>query len=322
LTSSRRSSGRLTLAVAVLAVGGCAAAPRLPPVTAAAVELTDVPFFPQTQHQCGPAALATILADSGVAADPTALANEVYVAGLHGSLQAELLGATRRNGRIPYVLAPDAAALFAEVGAGRPVLVLQNLGLPRVPLWHYAVVVGFDAERGRVLLRSGREPRRSESSARFLRSWQRGMRWAFVAVAPGTLPATAAPAAYVRAAAGAEPLLPPADVEAAYAVALERWPDDELVLFAAANRRLVARDLAGAAALYRRLLAVAPANAAARNNFANTLAEQGCGTQALAEARSALAAVTRDDPLYDAIRDTVATLEAAPAGATGHGACD
>jgi hypothetical protein len=303
-----------------VALAGCAAAPQLPPVTAASVELSAVPFFPQTRYQCGPAALATVLAASGVAADPTVLANEVYVAGLHGSLQAELLGATRRNGRIPYVLAPDPAALLAEVTAGRPVLVLQNLGLRRVPVWHYAVVVGFDVERGRVLLRSGRDARRSETSARFLRSWQRAASWAFVALEPGHLPATATPAAYARAAAGAEPLLTTAQADAAYAAALARWPSDELVLFGAANRRLAAHDLAAAAALYRRLLEIAPANAAARTNLANVLAEQGCVAQALVEARAALAAVSPDAALYAAIRDTVTTLEAVPP-ATATGAC-
>ena len=36
-------------------------------------ELTQVPFFPQTLHQCGPAALATVLGWSGVHATPEAL---------------------------------------------------------------------------------------------------------------------------------------------------------------------------------------------------------------------------------------------------------
>jgi hypothetical protein len=42
-------------------------------------------------------------------------------------LQPELLGATRRHGLIPYVLAPDPSALTAELAARRPVLVLQNV---------------------------------------------------------------------------------------------------------------------------------------------------------------------------------------------------
>ena len=276
-----------------------------------------MPFFPQTEYQCGPAALATLLASAGAPVTADELVPEVYVEGLRGSLQAELLAATRRHGLIPYVLAPRSEALLAEIGAGRPVLVLQNLGLPRVPVWHYAVVVGYDAERDAIVLRSGTEQRRLERSRRFLRSWQRGTQWAFVAVEPGSLPATAAPDAYVRAVADAERLLPARGADAAFAAALDRWPDDALVLFSAANRRLDAHDATEAIALYRRLLERDPGHAAARNNLANALAGKGCYAQALGEARAARSAVAAGDALYAAIDDTVATIERAAAAVPG-----
>ncbi|HEX5047331.1 MAG TPA: tetratricopeptide repeat protein, partial [Gammaproteobacteria bacterium] len=93
----------------------------------------------------------------------------------------------------------------------------------------------------------------------------------------------------------------------------------ELLRFAAANRRLRARDTAAAVALYRRLLALDPAHAAARNNLANALADEGCYAQALVEARAARSAVAPGDALYAAIEDSVATLERA--AATTPGAC-
>ena len=162
-------------------IGGCAAPLELP-ANVARLELETVPFFAQTEFQCGPAALATILAAAGASVTPETLADAVYIAGLRGSLQPELLGATRRQGFIPYVLEPRPAALFAELAANRPVLVLQNLGFKRAPVWHYAVVVGVDPSADRVILRSGTERRRTERTHRFLRSWQRGENWAFVAL--------------------------------------------------------------------------------------------------------------------------------------------
>jgi predicted double-glycine peptidase len=289
---------------------GCAGVQPLPPETPA-IELTAVPFFPQTEYQCGPAALATVLAHEGAAVDADDLTREVYIDGLRGSLQPELLGATRRHGLIPYVLEPDANALVTELAARRPVLVLQNLAVQRAPVWHYAVVIGVNGDD--VLLRSGTEQRRVERSSRFLRTWQRGANWAFVAVTPGELPATATAGAYVRAVAGAEPLLDAPAIERAYRAALERWPSDELVLFAAAGDRHAAGDLTNATALYRRLLSAAPQHAAARNNLANVLAARGCRAEALAEARAALAAVAPGDELSAAVRDTVAELESAEA---------
>ena len=130
--------------------------------------LEQVPFHPQELHQCGPAALATLLGASGLAADPLQLADQVYVPGRRGSFQAELIAATRRAGRVPWQVDGTLAALAAEVAAGRPVLVLQNLALPAWPRWHYAVVIGVDADR--VTLRSGKRRSLRMSRRAFLRS--------------------------------------------------------------------------------------------------------------------------------------------------------
>ena len=51
--------------------------------------------------------------------------------------------------------APRLADLLQEVAAGHPVIVLQNLGLEWIPVWHYSVVIGYDLSRGQLVLRSG-----------------------------------------------------------------------------------------------------------------------------------------------------------------------
>jgi hypothetical protein len=189
------------------------------------------------------------------------------------------------------------------------VLVLQNLGVRRLPIWHYAVVIGFDFERGRVLLRSGTEKRRSEPIRRFLRSWELAGGWGFVASGPAELPATATPARYVRALTGASGVLPPEAADAAYAAAAERWPRDTLVLFATAGRHASNERWDAAADAYETLLEIEPGHAAARNNFAHVRAEQGCPGEALRQAREALSRAAMDSPLHGAILDTVETLE-------------
>jgi tetratricopeptide (TPR) repeat protein len=301
---------RASLIVAVL-MTGCTGTPTLDTSMLTPTELVGVPFFPQTDYQCGPAALATILAYEGLPVDAASLAPAVYIEGLQGSLQAELLGATRRHGLVPYPLEPDPAAVFAELQSGKPVLVLQNLGLRRVPVWHYAVVIGFDRERDRVLLRSGAERRRSEPIGRFLRSWQRADQWAFVAVHPAQLPATATPERYIRALSGAADVLEPAAADAAFATAVAQWPQDGLVLFAAGGRHAAAGRWDAAAASYETLLELEPEHAAARNNLANVRAEQGCRAEALRQARTALRSIEPESPLRAAVLDTVATLSAA-----------
>ena len=166
----------LLLAVALLAAG-CATSGdqvRLPHGAPSRIELDSVPFFPQSRYQCGPAALATVLVASGRPATPAELVDEVYLPARRGSLQLELQAATRQRGRIAYQIKPTLESLVAELTAGRPVLVLLNLGLGRWPIWHYAVVVGFDAERERFILRSGTTRRKEMRASRFAGAWRRG----------------------------------------------------------------------------------------------------------------------------------------------------
>ena len=126
---------RSALAIATLAVAlaGCATSPPLadglPASAPRTIELDATPFFPQEDYQCGPAALATLLVASGVDVAPESLAPEVYLPERRGSLSLELVGAARRHGRLPYVLATTAEEMVEELEAGRPVLVLQNLGV-------------------------------------------------------------------------------------------------------------------------------------------------------------------------------------------------
>ena len=107
-------------------------------------ELDQVVFFPQEEHQCGPASLAMALQHAGQDIRPEQLKPFLYLPEKQGSLQAEMLAAARRYGMLAYALKPELQDVITEVAAGNPVLVLQNLGLSWYPMWHYAVVIGYD----------------------------------------------------------------------------------------------------------------------------------------------------------------------------------
>src|SRR5262249_45038172 len=148
----------------------------LPP----ARELVAVPFFPQSDYECGPAALATVMVAAGVKVTPEELVPEVYLPERKGSLQVEMLAAPRRHGLVSYQPAPSYADLLREVAAGTPVIVLQKLGIAGG--WHYAVVVGYDFENATLQLRSGRDERQELSFAMNEAAWRRSGYWAMVAV--------------------------------------------------------------------------------------------------------------------------------------------
>ena len=279
------------------------------------LELRDTPFFPQEDYQCGPAALATVLRASGVEVAPDALAPQVYLPKRRGSLQAELIGASRRQGRLAYVLPGTGQALLTELVEGRPVLLLQNLGVKQIPKWHYAVLVGYDASRNIAVLRSGRRERKEVRWQRFARSWDRAGRWAMTTLAPGVIPAQADAAHYLEAVAGIEAAGDRKAAAISYDAAIARWPDEPMAWFGHGNAAYADGDRATAADAYTRAATLAPGDAAARNNLAQVLADAGCFEEAHRQlARGlALAAGTAFASMIEATRVEV---EAAGQSAT------
>ncbi len=269
------------LLIAVLLLSGCAKPVLIPDRGGVALELADTPFFPQEEYQCGPAALATVLTASGVAVTPEELVPQVYLPARRGSLQAELIAAGRAHDRLPYLVGPSLDELLAELRAGRPVLVLQNLGLERYPIWHYAVVIGFAPASDRLILRSGVTEREILPARRFLATWRRAGSWALVLLSPGELPAQPDPDRYLRAVAALEATGKPASTGQAYQAALERWPEHPIARFGLANSYYAQGDYRQAETLYRVLLEQQPDHAAAYHNLARTLTVQGCYAQAL-----------------------------------------
>ncbi len=263
---------------AVLLLGGCATPQvalldaKWPAGLPEKVELTQVPFFPQEDHECGPAALAMVITAAGIQVTPEAMVSQVYLPGRNGSLQPEMLVATRRQGLLAYSLRPEVEAILREVAAGHPVLVFQNLSLPVYPVWHYAVVMGFDRERHVLLLHSGRTAHMEISLYAFERTWARGQYWAMLALNPEQLPATGAPLSYTAAAAALERI----DARAAqqsFAVALNRWPDDRAALLGAGNTAYALGQFEVAVQAYRQAVLKHPDFADGWNNLAQVLLE-------------------------------------------------
>lgn len=271
------------------------------------VELGDTPFFPQRQFQCGPAALATALSSSGATVDLQELVDRVYLPGKRGSLQVEMLAATRTAGRLPYVIDGTLQVLWDELSAGRPVIVLQNLGIAAIPRWHFAVVIGIDAERDRVILRSGVDHRRLTSLTTFLRTWRRSNFWGFVVLRPTELPTRVDRLRYLKSIAALEKAGRSDAAVTAWRTALKTWTNDPVALFGLGNTSLAAGDNISAETYFRTMLESNPGAVAARNNLAMALARQHRFEEARHEITTALNDAA-DPQLERELRDTEAFI--------------
>jgi len=309
--NARGIAGVFILACVLLASGCANLWPQtaqlreaLPPGLPERVELAEVPFFPQEDYQCGPAALATVLAAAGVKVTPEALVPQVYIPERKGSLQIEMLAAARRHGLVAYQLAPRLEDLLREVSAGTPVIVLQNLGLREG--WHYAVAVGYDYDSGKIILRSGVTEREVLPFTVHELVWMRSGYWAMVAVPPERIPVTAEEERWLGAVAALERAGDAARARIAYTRFLERWPDNVHAAVGLANTHYALGALPEAERVLREAERRAPDSVIVLNNLAHTLAQLGRPQEALPYIERAAAA---GGPFAEAVAKTRESIQ-------------
>ncbi len=235
--------------------------------------MTGVPLIEQADFHCGPAALAMALQWSGQDVTQDQIARLAFVPGAKGTFQEDMIGAARRRGALSVRL-NGFDDLTAEIAAGHPVIVFQNLGESFAPIWHYAVVTAYDLERGTVTLHSGQLSRTTMTLAKFERTWAGGEGWAFVALSPIDLPATASERDVLDAAAGLERAERPGAAAMAYRAGAARWPENWLWQFGLGNALYATGDLEGAEQAWRRAIALDPGAREPRQNLATLRAER------------------------------------------------
>ena len=253
------------------------------------VELEKVPFYPQKDYQCGPAALATALVHYGVKVTPEALVEQVYLPARRGSLQVEMLSTPRRYGMVSYQLAPRFEDLLREVAAGIPAIVLQDYGVWPFSYWHYAVVVGYDRSKGELILRSGEKQRLTMPFGVLEYTWKEGNYWAMVTVPPDRIPVTATESGYLAAIVAMERVASGAAATSAYATFLKRWPENLAASIGLANGLYAQGKLQEAAAILRQAADRHPDSVAVLNNLAQTLSDLKRNDEALAIIERAVA---------------------------------
>jgi hypothetical protein len=260
--------------MALILSAGCAAKTvqvdhllRTPPDISEQQEIAGVPFIEQKIGHCGPATLAMVMAWAGQPADLNALVSQVYTPGMQGSLQTDMLSASRRNGMIAIPIR-GFSNLLSEVAAGNPVIVFENLSVSWLPQWHYAVVFGYDLRQEIVLMHSGPEAFKRWDLRKFERSWQLGDYWGLIVLPPGKLSVTASELEHLKAAAALEQLGRVHEAGISYEAILKRWPQSLGALIGAANVSYAAKDYAKSTEALMLATKYHPQSSAAWHNLA------------------------------------------------------
>lgn len=236
--------------------------------------ISSVPFVAQDEHECGPATLSMVMGFYGQPVSLSQLVDQVYLPERQGALQVEMLAAPRRHGMVTYPLKPDLSSVLREVSAGHPVIVFQNLSLSFYPVWHYAVVIGYDQNKDEITLHSGLTAQQTLSFFTFEQLWERGQYWAMLALPANQLPVSLSGKEVASAIANLE-RSDPKNALLAYQTALKKWPTETFLAFGLANAHYAIGQKRAAVKAYQQLLKNHPDFADAWHNLAQVLYELG-----------------------------------------------
>jgi hypothetical protein len=197
-------------------------------------QIEKVPFINQSAGQCGPATLTMAMNWAGKMISVDELSPQVFTPGMKGSLQADMISASRRNGLMAVPI-EGLTSLIQEINVGHPVIIFENLSLSWFPQWHYAIVFGYDLNKEELIMHSGPHAFKHWAMDHFERSWMLGDYWGLVVLPAGEISATADELANSVAAAGLEQAGQKEAAEKSYAKILEKWPNSLTSLIGSAN---------------------------------------------------------------------------------------
>jgi len=180
---SVKTAYRRLLAACLMAatLAGCASAPPanlkgLPQ----RVEISSVAFYRGNANHSGAMALAAVLSQQGAPITPGLLDKPLNL-----PQGAEALD----YGMVVYPLDKQLDALLTQVAAGNPVLLRYEEGSAWWGEPRYAVLIGYDRYKQRVLLRSGMHRRQVMAFDEFASAWAKQGSWAVLVQPPRQLPA-------------------------------------------------------------------------------------------------------------------------------------
>jgi ABC-type bacteriocin/lantibiotic exporter with double-glycine peptidase domain len=152
---------------------GCAAHSDIARSPSEGPYIEGVPFYPQDEYMCGPAALASVIGYYGRAGGMEDVAKEVYSEKLKGTLPMDLLIYAREKGFEVKYYKGSVSNIKESLTRREPLILFLNLGYGFYPVGHYIVAVGMDEKAGVVFAHSGTEKEQAFTMKELEKSWSK-----------------------------------------------------------------------------------------------------------------------------------------------------
>jgi tetratricopeptide (TPR) repeat protein len=280
----------------------------------AAFRIPAVPYIKQTENYCGPATLTMAMRYYGRRVSVDEIAAQVYTPGKKGTLQQDMLGSARRQGMLAVQI-QGLPNLLKELNAKHPVITFMNLGLSWYPIYHYALVTGYDLREPSVILHSAGSENKEWSMRKFERNWDQS--WGLVVLPATELSAAADELEHSAAAAGLEAVGRAKEAETVYRNILKRWPESFGALIGMGNLSYGRGDYRASVAYLKKATHFHPLSAVAWHNRATAEGAAKAGGYARASALRALelAPAEQAAAFRESLREWLPPAAPAPASA-------
>ncbi len=144
--------------------------------------LQKVPFYPQGDHQCGPASMAEVLNYFGAKTTPEGVASSIYSKTARGTLGIDMLIYPAHAGFKASQYSGGQRDIVSKIDRGLPLIVFVDYGFWVYQRGHFMVVVGYDANGP--VVHSGDEPFEHIPWEEFMAPWKRTGYWTLL-ITPG-----------------------------------------------------------------------------------------------------------------------------------------
>ncbi|MCI4399938.1 MAG: PA2778 family cysteine peptidase [Campylobacteraceae bacterium] len=245
-------------------------------------------LFKQSDYHCGPSAIATILSNQKVEYSYDDIARKTFTPELKGTLQSEMKAVLRSYGVIPYELKGGIGAILAEASNDTPSIVLLNLGLKTVPVWHYTVITGFDKKEQKIYLSSPDGKETWMYFDEFESFLDRSGNWVIAALKPPLLPISADEDSILNAILDMYDVGEKESAKQAAIAYLSKKPSSYFGIITLANIYFSENDFKNAVFMYKEALKSNQKDAAALNNLALSLLRQNRPKEAVVYAKEAV----------------------------------
>ena len=137
--------------------------------------IENIPFYPQTSYQCGPASLAGVLNYWGVKVTTDKIAGEIYSSSARGTLDIDMVLYAQRKGLLSTQYEGNIEDVRKHIDSRHPLIVLVGYGFSLIQKNHFMVIIGYN-DHG-VIVNSGKDNNKFIPEKDFQKSWERTKFW-------------------------------------------------------------------------------------------------------------------------------------------------